>query len=417
MLTTILLVLSQMAAAQGPKITDISASESHTCALYEKGLVSCWGYNGFGQIDPKTEDLSVMPDPHTVNLDLPAIQILALPRYTCAVLNNHQTTCWGDGELAFNPGPQFAHNSPGDLNGALKLTGRNQHVCVRPNDHEVQCFGGNAFGQSGVSHKISNLPTAEGLNLKSVEFGAPLKVSMISTGSNHTCALIDNLGVKCWGSNGRGELGYDSDVLPKKIRGLFNFGSRPLEVAYLPPVNLGVNPTEIRELVSGDVHNCALLKSGQAKCWGNNRFGALGLGDAQNRGGVLTFTLMGKNLPFIKVNSKSKIRSLSLGAENSCAIFEDHTVKCWGSNQTGVVTPSLGPSEILYGSSAETLDQGIPVISLPAGAVPVKLTVGSYHACALLENNDVYCWGMNRYGLLGGQKSDAQTALSRIEFK
>lgn len=80
---------------------------------------------------------------------------------------------------------------------------------------------------------------------------------------------------------------------------------------------------------------------------------------------------------------------LSALLDHTCLVAQDGKVWCWGSNQF---------REIGDGTTEE---RGAPVMvqNLPGRALQVS--VGYVHACALLEDRQVYCWGDNSGGQCG----------------
>ena len=82
---------------------------------------------------------------------------------------------------------------------------------------------------------------------------------------------------------------------------------------------------------------------------------------------------------------------ISLGREHACALLDDKTVKCWGNNQYG----QLGNGNF------ESSDSPVEVSDL---SNVVSLKTGAYHNCALLEDQKVKCWGMNIYAQLGNRE-------------
>jgi alpha-tubulin suppressor-like RCC1 family protein len=107
----------------------------------------------------------------------------------------------------------------------------------------------------------------------------------------HTCALLDDGSVKCWGSNDGGRLGLGD---------LASRGDNPGEMGdALPAVNLGTGRTALA-LAVGQGHTCALLDDTVGvKCWGSNDAGQLGLGDTTRRGDDPGE--MGDALPFVSL--------------------------------------------------------------------------------------------------------------------
>jgi hypothetical protein len=146
-----------------------------------------------------------------------------------------------------------------------------------------------------------------------------------------------------------------------------------------------VPPTEIDEgcitqVEAGHDHTCARRGTTRALCWGTNYEGALGNGDA---------TSTPSSTP-IEVVGLDDVVQLSAGGYFTCALRSDRTVVCWGTNREGQL--GLGPEA--------------PMLSRTPVAVPglegvVEISTGGRHACALLENGEVWCWGRNDAGQVG----------------
>ena len=118
------------------------------------------------------------------------------------------------------------------------------------------------------------------------------EVLMVAAGYQHTCALLNDGSVKCWGQNTHGQLGLGDTA---------SRGDGPGEMGYnLPSVNLDSGKTAVA-LVAGTYHTCALLNDDSLKCWGGNPYGQLGLGDINHRGD--NPGEMGDALPTVKLFS------------------------------------------------------------------------------------------------------------------
>lgn len=118
--------------------------------------------------------------------------------------------------------------------------------------------------------------------------GAPAAFRALTAGSNHTCAILANGTLRCWGLNALGQLGLGDNLAR---------GDSPGEMGLaLPPVALGSNRTAAA-VSAGTDFTCALLDNATVKCWGWNGFGQLGLGDTGDRGGGPGE--MGDNLPAV----------------------------------------------------------------------------------------------------------------------
>ena len=103
--------------------------------------------------------------------------------------------------------------------------------------------------------------------LTGINLGTGRRAISISVGSNHTCALLDNASVKCWGENDRGQLGIGNNT-GNNLR----IGDDSGEMAQLSGINLGTGRTATA-ISAGGTHTCALLENASVKCWGNNGYG------------------------------------------------------------------------------------------------------------------------------------------------
>ena len=274
-------------------VISLAAGSYHTCALLQFGKLKCWGNAelgqlGLGSIDHRGDQPGEMGDAlQPVDLDALVVAVSAGLYHNCAVLEQGNVKCWGNngsGQLGLGdtnyrgvfPNEMGENLLPLDLDGvAVAVTTGHYHSCALLEGGSVKCWGGNFCGQLGLG---DNEDRGDELN----EMGPALPVVdldgsavAVSAGATHTCALLDDGRVKCWGCNDSGRLGL-GDVLHR--------GDGPGEMgATLPAVDLGPNRTA-RALVAGGGHSCALLDNGLAKCWGGNNLGQLGLGDTAHRG-------------------------------------------------------------------------------------------------------------------------------------
>eukprot|EP00586_Coscinodiscus_wailesii_P016603 CAMPEP_0172498568 /NCGR_PEP_ID=MMETSP1066-20121228/113803_1 /TAXON_ID=671091 /ORGANISM="Coscinodiscus wailesii, Strain CCMP2513" /LENGTH=123 /DNA_ID=CAMNT_0013271881 /DNA_START=13 /DNA_END=381 /DNA_ORIENTATION=+ len=85
--------------------------------------------------------------------------------------------------------------------------------------------------------------------------------------------------------------------------------------------------------LAGAYHTCTFLPNLSVKCWGNNKFGQLGLGDWNYRGGDVG--QMGDNLPPIDLGTGRSVLHISPGDSHTCAVLDDESLKCWGRNSIG----------------------------------------------------------------------------------
>lgn len=284
--------------------------------------------------------------------------------------------CWGInnyGQLGstINSGTSNPNNSPLDVQtlgyGVIELTSNGSpHTCALLNNGAVKCWGSNEYGQLGSTTSsgttaANNTP----LDVQNLSSG----VLAINAGYAHTCALGDNGSIKCWGQNNYGQLGSPDNSSANNI---------PVDV---PAFNSGVVA-----LASGMWHTCALLDTGAVKCWGGNLYGQLG--STTNSG-----TNSANSNPLDVQTLDSDVVAITSGAFHTCALLNNGTVKCWGDNQYGQLGATLNSGTALPNNSP------LDVQNLSSGVVAIS--GGTYHTCALMHTGAVKCWGRNYYGELG----------------
>ena len=145
--------------------------------------------------------------------------------------------------------------------------------------------------------------------------------NILSSSNFHTCAVLDDDSVKCWGYNSAGQLGLGDT----NYRGddWYEMGDNLLAV------NLGTG-RKVKAISAGGSHTCAVLDDDSVKCWGYNYYGQLGLGDTNIRGD--NWNEMGDNLPAVNLGTGRKAKAISAGGSYTCAALDDGSVKCWGYN-------------------------------------------------------------------------------------
>jgi alpha-tubulin suppressor-like RCC1 family protein len=155
-------------------------------------------------------------------------------------------------------------------------------MCALLDNASVKCWGSSNAGQLGIDNgsgpygstdylgdESGEMATLPGINL-----GTGRTATSIAAGTLHTCALLDNASVKCWGYNANGRLGIDNNT---------DMGYRSGEMAQLTVVNLGTGRTATA-LAGGNSHTCAVLDNTSVKCWGLNNRGQLGIDNNTDMG-------------------------------------------------------------------------------------------------------------------------------------
>lgn len=209
--------------ALGGRAIDITAGAQHACAVLEGGDVRCWGRGhdgrlGYGSTASIGDD-ELPNSVATVHLGAPAVEIVAGGSHTCARLELGAVRCWGrgqEGQLGRSDGesvgddeaPATAGDTP--TGGAVvSLAAGWQHTCAVLETGVLQCWGSNEHGQLGLGHTMTigddETPAAAGR----VELREHHAVAVWSGPlSTSTCVRLEHGGLRCWGDNDRGQLGY-----------------------------------------------------------------------------------------------------------------------------------------------------------------------------------------------------------------
>jgi len=362
------------------RASSISAGYLHNCALLEGGSVKCWGDNRFGGLGQgDTENRG--DDPNELGALLPPVElgtgqtataIAAGDAFTCALLTGGAVKCWGfNYSSALEQGGQLClgdtlnrGDKPGEMGDALPAvslgTGRfatalaagSDMACALLDHGAVKCWGVNAFGQlgQGDTENRGDDPNEMGDHLATVSLGTGAVATELGAGYGFTCALLGDGRIKCWGLNDAGQLGL-GDQQPR--------GDQPGQMGdNLAAVDLGAGQ-RAKALAVGFESACALLVSGNIKCWGNGSLGQLGLGDGRNRGDQPG--QMGDNLPAVSLGTGRTATVIASGYCATCAILDDGELKCWGFGQYGEL--GLGDSDSRGDHPGELGDQ-LPAVDV-----------------------------------------------------
>lgn len=334
----------------------------------------------------REEALSVSSTPHVVTA-------AAGKFHTCALLWNGRLRCWGanfGGSLGLKNKKKIGDNESPRRAKFVRLGGPVRavfadsdrvagHTCALDAAGGLRCWGYNNHGQLGYGHTKfigdNEHPEAAGL----VDVGGPVASVSLGAGqhTSHTCALLRDGGVRCWGKANLGQLGYgNTDVIGD---------DEPASSA--PLLDLG---GDVRVIATGKFHNCAILgEAGQVRCWGFNKFGQLGVGSTDN---------IGDDEPARRARAielAAPASKLALGRQHTCAMTEQGAVYCWGDQDAGQLGTGKGTR---VGDTRRVTSKLAPV---KLGAVASQIVAGDLHTCALLEQGNVRCWGDNKFGQLG----------------
>lgn len=272
---------------------------------------------------------------------------------------------------------------------ATQVAAKGGHSCAVLRDGKLYCWGDNTRGQIGTSSagKWSGVPVL-------VPNLPPVKA--VSAGARHTCALDVNGYAYCWGT----------------------FMDFAQVIAAWPVPRLVSETLRFTQISSGGDHVCGLTAGGAAHCWGVN---------AARQLGSDTFT---STMQPVAVSGGLRFTKLASGFVSNCGIIEDGGLYCWGSESGGSpvaagsgvkfrsVTMGIRHTcgvgidgrgycwgEALHGLLGNSATGGAQVVAAPleitGGLRFREIGAGLDHSCGITVDSEMYCWGDGNHGQLG----------------
>ena len=396
----------------------IAASYNRTCVMSQTGDVKCFGHNeegelGQGHVNPIGGNVGDMTSLQKIDLGTgrTAKSLSVADWHVCAILDNNKVKCWGwngEGELGLGDtntrgddpnemGDNLPYVDLGTGRTAIAISAGGNHTCAVLDNNKVKCWGYNQDGELGLGdlNWRGDQPGEMGDNLPYLNLGTGRTVKTVSASGHQTCALLDNNQIKCWGHNGFGGLGQGDT----QERGGW---ANPDIGDGLPYVNLGTGRTA-KVLTSINFSVCAILDNDKVKCWGRNHVGQLGLGDTDNRGDDPNE--MGDNLPYVDLGTSMKADVLAGESQHVCVMLKNDKVKCWGWGGGGQMGQGDTNSR---GDDPNEMGDNLPYIDFGTGLKAKAIAVGHEHNCAILNDYSVKCWGNNWLGMHGTETTESR---------
>jgi len=374
----------------------------HACALVAATSVRCWGYGGDGALgygnvatigDDETPDAA---GPVDFGAGRSARMVATGALHSCALLDDGSVRCWGfgvNGRLGygneFSIGDDESPAGAGPVNlgagrTAVSIAAGRAHTCAILDTGDVRCWGFGFDGRLGYGDTASIGDTETPAAAGPVKLGLGRTATALALGDSHTCALLDDGTVRCWGFAGFGALGYGSTAT-------FSSTQTPDTAG---PVQLGGTAVAI---TAGNFHTCALLADGTVRCWGFGGDGELGYGNRFNVGDDEVPAIVGP----VDLGPGRTAVAIDAGGDFTCALLDNGTVRCWGDGSNG----RLGDGSTANIGDDETPGSIAPV-DLGAGVTAVAIAAGWTSACARLSDGGIRCWGAGLAGLLGDCRVD-----------
>lgn len=395
----------------------LRAKSRNVFVIRDDDSLVAWGGNSYGELGQgHTADLQLAAQlgdnlvPINLGTGRHAVSISdgASLSSACAVLDDGQVKCWG----APNPWYGFGFSLPGFYIGGypnqmgtnlpkISLPAGTQLVDLQLSSGAVFSASWDAAGltSDGRLAYWSNTQAIAGNSVGTMGSATPmylaaggLKYRAISLGQRYGCGIDENFDLRCWGPHMADE----------------NPGWTFFSPSNAPVVNLGRG----RKALSVSITNnsnvaaaCAILDNGKVKCFGANGFGQLGLGDAISRG--TNPGDMGDNLPYVDLGSVGTPVQIVGGNANTCVLFDNGKVKCWGQGSSMNGQGSTSRIGNLPGQMGDALS----FINLGTGRTAKWIQASNNHVCALRDDDTFTCWGDNDYNELGRDKTGSSRAI------
>ena len=279
--------------------TGVSAGGEYTCLRLPNGTVQCVGRNQFGQLANGTIDNSSVLG--AVSGLTTATRLAAGDEFACALLADGTARCWGLGESGQRGDGTFTtFSSQGErpvavsgLTGGVDITGGYGHACALLADGTMRCWGRNVDGELGN-------PSAQPGSSVPVAVSGITGAAAITAGAFHTCAVLVDGTLRCWGRNGTraARRRHRDECVHTRAGESASPVSLPSAAAAFTPVRV--------------------LTNGTVQCWGENEFGQLGDG-----------TTMPSITP-VPVSGITGAVGVSAGWRHTCAVLGNGTVRVLG---------------------------------------------------------------------------------------
>jgi prepilin-type N-terminal cleavage/methylation domain-containing protein len=383
---------------------------TYTCGLTTNEDVYCWGWRGPLNLGGSTNTPLILPSGQKFK------RLSAGAQHICGTTATNETYCWmnngvgqlGDGTITYRGIPNLI---PGTGATPLFFTamsndagGNSVHSCaIQP---LAASWGYNNNGQVGDDTSTDRTTPVYVKMPSGVKYFTDIRESTFgaSTGGGDTRCAIANTGqIYCWGRNSTGQVG-DGTTVDKDT---------PTAV----PLPAGV--TSFKAVAPGNVISCGIGNNDRVYCWGSGNptptevalpsVTALSIDDAAGQAAALgsngllyniSAALSPSLVPFTNdvgspaLPATAKAFSKGQDGANFCIIGSDDQIYCNGSTDS---FGSLGDGSVPLFTTTPALS--FVKVTNPGGVASFKsISVGHAgsgwgFACAIADNNQIYCWG------------------------
>jgi alpha-tubulin suppressor-like RCC1 family protein len=403
------------AGCEATQVTELALGQDFGCALFEAGTVKCWGSNGNGVLTSAGPATTLLPHEAPVldfGTNARVTSISAGRDHACALFNNGQARCWGNGE--YGKTGRGSTEKYGDeasetlaalpdlnLQHVIQVSAGRSTTCALQalpgGTRSIHCWGIGVSRGNGQTEDYGDneaIDDSSPVTLTAIDGDGGQKVPMrLETSHATACALMSDGSVYCWGSNSAGKAGLDISILT-------------LPVPTTAVANLS---SDIEEISGFHVNTCARAAAGQFWCWGTGDNGRVGY-----PGGNHVY------VPPAPVNVGIAASQIAMGQAHGCFVDDEGAVRCWGNGAYGALGYGTDDSIGLNQDPADayaTLPNGGRIDLGDYDGVPgwdkaVRVYAGWGTSCAVMESGTVRCWGTNTYGQAGYDRAHSYIGLT-----
>ena len=310
-------------------VQSVAVGAKHTCVIVTGGGVKCWGDGGYGQLgnEDATRDSLVPVNVCAVNgcsngLLSGATQIAIGNGFSCALLASGGVVCWGfnmSHQLGISTSQISWTNYPMEVPGltnVVSITSGSDHSCAVINDGTMKCWGQGANGRLGNGGTTSSTPVT-------VDRAGVSGVTAAATTLYATCAIVTGSKVKCWGGDSANELGYDSGQTSPNTYDMFSLSTVTTVNTPVTP-QLGGTELTAKAIEAGPRAVCIISLTDALACWGS----IAGLGIQTGS------TNFGSAFSSNWVSGMTSVTNVAVSTSTVCAT-NSGIVKCWGAGPYG----------------------------------------------------------------------------------
>ncbi len=378
--------------SSGTKIKSVATSMHNTYYLTQNGDIYAFGYGMYWSNANESQKDILIPEKISNPYNVSSIKWKELENKgygynypwnssSCAIDTNDDAYCWGSYDDSMGDDGDEPNRVPSKVAGGYKwkmLSNGGTVNCGLTTDDNIYCWGYNWSGSIGDGLEASIKHPSQ-INL-SVENG---NWSYVSTTKYGSCGLTKDGKAYCWGKY-MYACGNNMD-------------------------GCGISPNEVNTTISGGgtIDNnykaifastarskpriCAIHTNDNTYCWGEGTNYILGNGSTDNHYGSS-----------VEVSGNHEFESIAIGYDASCGLTTQGDIYCWGSQS--------GQAEGILGNGTNTDEETVPKKILdPSGEPNTKwksISMSQYQACGISTNDELYCWGGGKYGILGNDSEE-----------